>query len=335
MKMGIYGGNFNPPHMGHVNAALTVAKKIGLEQIRIIPSFQSPLKFPVDGPSAEQRLEMTRRAFESYGDLFFVDDCEIRRGGISYTIDTVDHLRKTHRADEFYLIVGSDHLELLKDWKEYKKLLSEVNIVVTSRPGFELPTEKDDFPSFLKDLIAEQDFNFCELITGRSLQFIRLQDVACSSSDLRKKIRTKRPVDKFLPLAVENYVREEGLYRSIADKIQDYRRFAEFCAHELKSKKAIQVRGFDLREIPAPSEFALIASGTSTRHAVSLAENLVRSVKDEFQLHPQSVEGIDEGRWVVVDYGSLIVHVFYDYVRQEYNLEGLWGRAKEIVYQDL
>lgn len=84
----------------------------------------------------------------------------------------------------------------------------------------------------------------------------------------------------------------------------------------------------------APSEFTLVASGTSTRHAASLAENLVTAVKDEFHLHPQSVEGLDEGRWVVVDYGSLIVHIFYDFVRQEYNLEGLWKMAKDLGIKD-
>jgi nicotinate-nucleotide adenylyltransferase len=65
-----------------------------------------------------------------------------------------------------------------------------------------------------------------------------------------------------------------------------------------------------------------------------MAENVVIAVKEEYNVHPQSVEGIDEGRWVVVDYGSLIVHIFYDFVRQEYNLEGLWRDGKDMGLKD-
>jgi nicotinate-nucleotide adenylyltransferase len=94
------------------------------------------------------------------------------------------------------------------------------------------------------------------------------------------------------------------------------------------------VRAFDLQDLGATTDFTLIASGTSTRHAASIAENLAMAVKEEFNLLPQSVEGVDEGRWVVVDYGSLIVHVFYDFVRQEYRLEELWKNGKEIQVKD-
>ncbi|MBK7959841.1 MAG: nicotinate (nicotinamide) nucleotide adenylyltransferase [Bdellovibrionales bacterium] len=334
MRVGIYGGSFNPPHMGHVNALVTVAKKAGLDQIRVIPVATSPMKVPIEGPSPEQRLEMTRRAFESYGSQFVIDDREIRRGGISYTIDTVLDLRKTIKAEDLYLIIGADHLDSFHQWKDYKKILIEANLIVTTRPGFDIPTSESEFPGFLNELVAAHDFNFIELKTGRSIQFLRLQDVEVSSSEIRKKIRSSRPVEKVLPLAVESYIRENKLYSSIRERITDYQKFTEFCASVLFSKKAIGVKGFDLQKMAAPSEFTLVASGTSTRHAASLAENLVTAVKDEFHLHPQSVEGLDEGRWVVVDYGSLIVHIFYDFVRQEYNLEGLWKMAKDLGIKD-
>lgn len=84
----------------------------------------------------------------------------------------------------------------------------------------------------------------------------------------------------------------------------------------------------------APSEYAVIASGTSTRHAAAMAENVVMAVKEEYNVHPQSVEGIDEGRWVLVDYGSLIVHIFYDFVRQEYSLENLWRQGVDLGLKD-
>lgn len=324
MRVGIYGGSFNPPHMGHINALTTVLKKAGLEKILVIPASANPLKVPVEGPTPEQRLEMTRKALEGYGKQLVVDDREIRRGGPSYTLDTILEIRKTVNAEDLFLIIGVDNLESFHQWKDYKKILAEANLIVTTRPGFDIPSDESEYPGFLHGLIAESDFNFIELKTGRSIQFLRLQDVDTSSSELRKWIRSSKPVDKYLPLSVETYIRDHKLYSSLKEKITDIKKFTAFCGSILFAKKAIGVKGFDLRKISGPSEFVLIGSGTSTRHAASLAENLVRAVKEEFHLHPQSVEGLEEGRWVVVDYGSLIVHLFYDFVRQEYNLEGLW-----------
>ncbi len=334
MKVGIFGGSFNPPHMGHVACLSTVQKKAGLDKIVVIPTYQSPLKTQVEGPTPEQRLEMVKLALQGFGTQFEVDPQEIKRGGTSYTIDTITEYRKKYEADDLYLIVGADHLELFSSWKDYKTLLKEANIIFTTRPGFEIPTAKEQLPAYLQEAILEYDFNFMELKTGRNIQFVRIPDVDISASELRKKIRTQRPVDKFLPLSVESYIKKNRLYSDLKEKIQDYEKFTEFCAHQLFSKKAIQVKGFDLRSFSSLSEFALVTSGTSTRHASSLADNLVQAVKDEFRIHPLSLEGMDEGRWVVVDYGSLIVHIFYDYVRQEYNIEKLWRDGVDLNLKD-
>ncbi|WP_413582985.1 nicotinate (nicotinamide) nucleotide adenylyltransferase [Bdellovibrio sp. HCB288] len=334
MKIGIFGGSFNPPHMGHINAIQTVAKKMGLNKIHVVPAAQNPLKTPVEGPTAEQRLELTKLAFAQYGETYFVDDQELKRGGMSYTIDTIMNLRKTYEASDLYLIVGADKFEELSQWKDYSKILAETNLVVTTRPGYDMPESMDEMPGYLKPLVADFDFNFIELTTGRNIQFITLRDIEISSSEVRKWLRTGKPVEKYLPLSVETYIKEHKLYRNLGDRIDDFKKFSEFCANILFANKGINVRGFDLREITAPSEFALIASGTSTRHATAMAENVVIAVKEEFNLHPLSVEGVDEGRWVLVDYGSLIVHVFYDFVRQEYSLESIWKNAKDLGLKD-
>ncbi|WP_413585788.1 nicotinate (nicotinamide) nucleotide adenylyltransferase [Bdellovibrio sp. HCB274] len=334
MKIGIFGGSFNPPHMGHINAIQTVAKKMGLNKIHVIPAAQNPLKTPVEGPTAEQRLELTKLAFAQYGETYFVDDQELKRGGMSYTIDTIMNLRKTYEASDLYLIVGADKFEELSQWKDYSKILAETNLVVTTRPGYDMPESMDEMPGYLKPLVADFDFNFIELTTGRNIQFITLRDIEISSSEVRKWLRTGKPVEKYLPLSVETFIKENKLYRNLGDRIGDFEKFTEFCANVLYANKGINVRGFDLRKITAPSEFAVIASGTSTRHATAMADNIVIAVKEEFNVHPQSVEGVDEGRWVLVDYGSLIVHVFYDFVRQEYSLENLWKDAKDLGLKD-
>jgi nicotinate-nucleotide adenylyltransferase len=334
MKIGIFGGSFNPPHMGHINAVQTVAKKMGLDKVHIVPAAQNPLKTPVEGPSPEQRYELTRLAFEQYGETYFVDDCEIKRGGKSYTVDTILELRKKYKSDDLYLIVGADKFEELSDWKDYNKILCETNLIVTTRPGYDTPESLEQMPAYLKPMVSDFDFNFIDLNTGKNIQFITLRDIEISSSEVRKWLRTGKPVEKYLPLAVESYLKEHKLYRNLGDRIGDFQKFSAFCADVLFAKKGINVRGFDLTGIAAPSEYTLIASGTSTRHAAAMAENIVLAVKEEYNVHPQSVEGIEEGRWVLVDYGSLIIHLFYDFVRQEYSLENLWRDGKDLGFKD-
>ncbi len=334
MKIGIFGGSFNPPHMGHLNAIQTVAKKAGLGKVHVIPAAQNPLKTPVEGPSAEQRFELTKLAFNQYGEAFFVDDQEIKRGGLSYTIDTIVEMRKTYEANDLYLIVGADKFEELAQWKDYQKILSETNLIITTRPGYDMPESLDEMPAYLKPFVAEFDFNFIELTTGRSIQFITLRDVELSSTEVRRWLRTGKPVEKHLPLAVETYIKEHKLYRNIGERIGDFTKFTAFCADVMFSKKGINVKAYDLSRMSAPSEYVVIASGTSTRHAAAMAENVVAAVKEQYNVLPQSVEGIDEGRWVLVDYGSLIVHVFYDFVRQEYSLENLWREGIDMGLKD-
>ena len=118
MKIGIFGGSFNPPHNGHVNSLTTVQKKMGFDLIHIIPNSQNPLKIPTDGPATEHRLEMAKQAFNSYGEKFHVNDMELKRGGKSYTIDTVNELLKKHKSSELFLIIGSDNFESFSEWKD-------------------------------------------------------------------------------------------------------------------------------------------------------------------------------------------------------------------------
>ena len=335
MKIGLFGGTFNPPHLGHLNSIETVRRKMGLDKVFIIPSFQNPLKKEVDGPSPEHRLNMLKAMIYSYEKHYEIDTQELTRKGMSFTKDTIADYRKSYEPKELYLIVGGDNLLTFDKWKDYKKILEDVNLVVTTRPGYDIPLDNESLPKFLKDITADIEFNFIELTTGRSIQFVTLDDIEISSTELRKKLRTGRPVTKYLPLSIENYIKEHNLYRDFGQRVKDYKEFALFCAAILDDKKGIQTTGYDLTNMAAPAEYTVISSGTSTRHAVSMAETLTMAVKDEFNLLPQSVEGTEEGRWVVVDYGSLIVHIFYDFVRQEYNLERLWRDASPLKTKDV
>lgn len=332
-RYGVFGGSFNPPHNGHVEAVRAVVKKAGLAEVLVIPAAKSPLKPVVEGPDAQERLAMTELAFRGEGLPVKVDGREIKRGGSSYTIDTIESLKAEKPQAEFYLIMGGDKLDELDQWKDWKKLINESHILFVSRPGFDFPATPEDLPAFLQPFVDEMEFNFIQLTTGKSIQFVKIPEVHTSSTELRRWLRSSQNVSQHMPLAVESYIKEKGLYRSVSEKISDYGKFTHFCAQVLSDKKAIQIRGFDLREQEAPTEFALVASGTSTRHTSAMAENLMRTVKEEFRIYPQGVEGVSEGRWVVIDYGSTMIHLFYDFVRQDYRLEDLWRRAPEIKLQ--
>lgn len=334
MRVGIFGGSFNPPHLGHVNSVKTLIDRAGLQEVLVVPNWSNPLKKLIEGPSAESRLEMTKRAFVDVGPKVTVDAIEVKKGKASYTIETIKELKKKRPDDDFHLIIGIDLLPELEKWKKWEEILENVSLIVTSRPGYEFPESVDELPEFLKAQTKQLDFNIVELKTGKEIQFVQLPDIDISATDVRKRLHVGQNVSQHLPLGVETYIKSENLYAPLKQKIKDYKKFTEFCANQLFERKAIQVRGFDLTKMAAPTEYALVASGTSTRHAASLAENLLRAVKEEFNLLPQGIEGLSEGRWVLIDYGSLMVHVFYDFVRNEYAIENLWKAGVDLGLKD-
>lgn len=332
-RVAIFGGTFNPLHMGHVNAITTVHGRLNIDHVVVVPAAQNPLKPAVEGPTSDQRFDMLNVGLAEFP-FVTVDDQEIKRGGVSYTVETVRAYAKKIPPENLYVVVGLDQFDGFDKWKEFETILTLANLVVVTRPRHNLPFSEDDLPPGLRKLVAVYDRQFIALTTGRSIEFLRLQDIDVSGTEVRKRLRTGRNVDRHMSIKVEEYVREHGLYGPIGPKIGDYEAFAKFCANALFARKGINVKAFDLRGTEAPTEFTLIASGTSTRHASSLAENLARAVKDEFNVFPQSVEGMGEGRWVVLDYGALIAHVFYDFVRQEYRLEDLWKQGRDLGLKD-
>ncbi len=328
-RVGLFGGSFNPFHVGHINAIQSVQKALKLDYIVVLPASQNPLKEIVDGPSAAERLQMAQLGIL---DLEFVeiDEQEIKRGGKSYSINSVESYSKLVLPENLFLILGIDQFENFDKWKDFEKILKLSNLIVLSRPGFQLPFSLDDLPSGLVSQVQEMDRQFVHLKTDRTIEFLQIKNSSVSASEIRKKLRSGRNVDKLIPIKVEEFIRSSNLYAPLKEKIADYEKFTHFCADILFSRKAIALKGYNLKGMEAPTDFTLIASGTSTRHASSLAENLIIAVKEEFNVRPQAVEGLNEGRWIVLDYGVLIVHLFYDFVRQEYQLEELWRLAKPL-----
>ena len=152
MRRGIFGGSFDPPHVGHLGVARAAAAALDLDIVHLIPAYQQPFKNQGHVANAEQRAEMVRLAVADTERLI-LDEREIRRGGISYTVETLDELRRTYPADELTLLVGADTAADLPSWYEAERIPELADIVVLTRPGVDIPrqsgfTRSVDVPAF-------------------------------------------------------------------------------------------------------------------------------------------------------------------------------------------
>ena len=170
---------------------------MNLEKIVVIPAAQNPLKPATEGPTDAQRLEIVRLGVAEFPYLE-VDDRELRRGGVSYTVDTIEEYSKEVAPEDLYLIVGLDAFENLDKWKDYEKLLSLTNLIVVTRPNHQLPFTETDLPEGLRPLVAAFDRQYIALNSGRSIEFVRLNDMDISATEVRKRLRTNRNTDRHL-----------------------------------------------------------------------------------------------------------------------------------------
>lgn len=197
-KIGIMGGTFDPIHTGHLIAAETAKDCCGLDEVWFIPTSGPPLKDNGPAVSAESRLEMVRAAIKD-NPAFTCSDIELKRGGVSYSIDTVRELTSLYPQHAFFYIIGSDRINDLPRWHAVEELAALVSFI-----GLERPSEKADvaaLPRFLKErLIAAE-----------------MPAIGISSTALRKQLREGRSVRYLLPEAVHQLIRRHGWYGTRGD----------------------------------------------------------------------------------------------------------------------
>jgi len=194
--IGILGGTFDPVHLGHLHLAKTVLEKLHLDELRFIPCFQSAYNKKIIA-SPEQRLAMLELAIAAEK-RFLIDDCEIKRGGISYTVDTLTKLRTEFPKTPLYLIVGMDAFQKLPTWHRWQDILSLSHLVIADRPN----TQGIENPAQLKSSL-----------TSRILQ-LAINPLPISSTAIREALAKKENVANLLPPAVYRYIIEHKLYAS-------------------------------------------------------------------------------------------------------------------------
>ena len=327
IKAGVMGGSFNPLHRGHVNSLLTIKKDFKLDVVLVIPAFQPPLAGPLTGASASHRLKMLRLAFEPYP-FVEVDERELNRKGISYSWITLESLSREKRFKELFFILGLDQFRDFDRWRDVPKILQPANLIVTSRPRAEFPKSPKELPTALRSIVKAWTPERITLkAPGKSVYFYSLKDRDISSSLIRKRLKNRQSIARLVPSAIDSYIKAHGLYGvPHSSRAPAGKSLLEFCKKELENKKAFDVRIFDFKDRTFPFSTGLIASGSNTRHTKALSRHLKKRVRETFDILPLAQEGESEGRWIVLDYTDVVLHIFYDYVRGFYNLEDIWEK---------
>ncbi|MCI9610214.1 MAG: nicotinate (nicotinamide) nucleotide adenylyltransferase [Oscillibacter sp.] len=209
MKIGVYGGAFNPPHLGHITAARAVSGLLKLDKLLVIPTGHPPHKtLPPGSPGPEQRLELTRLAMEQtgLGEGIEVLDLELRREGSSYTADTLAHLRERYPEDELWLLMGADMFLTLQTWHEPERILSLAGVAAFGR------TEADT-----EELFSVQREYLCRRYPQARIFTLSIPGVVdVSSTELRKRLAEGEGGDLLAPAAY-GYILREKLYGTAAD----------------------------------------------------------------------------------------------------------------------
>ncbi|SFP20715.1 nicotinate-nucleotide adenylyltransferase [Pseudomonas borbori] len=209
-KIGIFGGTFDPVHIGHLRSALEVAEFMALDELRLIPSARPPHR---EAPqvSARDRLAMVELAVAGLPPLR-VDDRELKRDKPSYSIDTLESLRsELAAADQLFLIIGWDAFCGLPSWHRWNELLEHCHILVLQRPDAD-----SEAPETLRNLLAARSISDPLSLEGPGgqISFIWQTPLAVSATQIRTLLASGKSVRFLLPDAVLSYIHAHGLYRA-------------------------------------------------------------------------------------------------------------------------
>ena len=198
MSLGILGGTFNPPHIGHLVMAQEAREQLGLDRVVLMPVAVPPHKEADGDPGADVRLTLARLAAAGEEGVE-VSTAEIDRGGASFTVDTLGELHERYPEQELTFIVGADMAHSLPAWREPERILELARLAVAEREGI------------ARDDIAER---LAPLHDGSRVTFFDMPRIDVSSSDIRRRVAEGRSVRHLVPDAVAQAIADRDLYRT-------------------------------------------------------------------------------------------------------------------------
>ena len=210
-RIGVFGGSFDPVHLGHVVPVEETRVALGLDRILYVPAFQPPHKPASPSASAHHRFAMLALALEPYPNLY-LSDFEVARGGTTYTIETLRHLR-AQNGTEIFLVLGSDSLAGIETWRSWRELLAEFRLAVVFREGFERETLARTLPEDVAARFAPTGETPADALEEHTIFWGANDPVTISSTWLRRAIPAGEDLGGSLPAGVATYLRKHGLYR--------------------------------------------------------------------------------------------------------------------------
>ena len=199
MRIGIFGGTFDPPHLGHLILAERCREAAGLDKVWFVPSFQPPHKLERTMSRFEARCDMV--ALAAIGQpAFKVERIESELPPPSYTAETLSELKRRHPPHDFHLIVGGDSLADLPIWYHPERIVAQAGLIAVARPGVILPTANE---LAQKIKVPESEIR---------LQVIESPLVDLSSTEIRRRVAEGRSIRFLVPRSVEEFIREKRLY---------------------------------------------------------------------------------------------------------------------------
>ena len=198
-SIGIMGGTFDPIHNGHLIAAEFTRHEFQLDRVIFMPAARPPHKEINEVLDSEHRYKMVKLAIQG-NPAFEISDLEMKRTGKSYTIDTIRYFLEHYPGSDIYFIMGADSLLMMDTWKDYRELSGLCRFAVVTRPGYGIERSN---PA-LKNLPP---------ILWERMEFLPIPGLDISSTDIRQRVAESKPIKYLLPLEVEQYILDQGLYR--------------------------------------------------------------------------------------------------------------------------
>lgn len=198
MRLGIFGGTFDPVHFGHLLLAETCRQELDLTEVRLVPAGQPPHKSGSQITDGHLRADMLQLAISGYPE-YSVDRREIRRAGASYTVDTLTEYRTEFPQARLYFLLGADSLRDIPGWREPERISELATIVAVNRPGVPVPTPLQ-VREWVGDGLADR------------IQTLTMPGTDLSATDLRQRVRDGKGLRFITPRAVEVFIQEHRIY---------------------------------------------------------------------------------------------------------------------------
>ncbi|GEM_PF-209462 len=343
MNIAILGGTFDPPHNGHLRTALEIKEIFDFDEVWFIPSAYPPHKDSKQITSFFYRKKMIDLAVNDF-DFFKVKDIEASLPKPSYSINTIKELKRLYPDNTYYLIIGSDAFKEIDKWKSGNEIINFSNIIIVVRDFSDeelvvkiQETLFHDIPFIKVD--PDETFSINDHISEQNIiYYMPVTHLAISSEKIRKSISKNHNLKYLAPDNVIEYMKKFRLYDPLRLIKHGNKPDSSFLANDIVQimieNKGKNITLIDLRKNYSDfTDFFVICEANSVRQINGICDKIDEELSKN-NIYPRGIEGKEEGNWMLMDYGDLIVHIFNKDTRLTFDLEGLWNKGKITVFND-